>query len=69
LDREIIVSNDKERHGTHRITREKKTFAGIRIIRSIAEELTGLNYIDTNGDKDLQLDQKKDNYGNSWVSN
>ena len=43
-DRRIILSNDKERPGTHRITREGKTFAGIRIIRSVAEDLIGLTY-------------------------
>ena len=53
LDRRIILSNDKERPGTHRITREKATFVGIRIIRSIAEELTGLNYKNTDEDDDL----------------
>ena len=42
LDRGIILSNDKDRPGTHRITRDKATFVGIRIIRSIAEELIGL---------------------------
>jgi hypothetical protein len=54
LDRGIILSNDKERPGTHRITREKKSFAGIRIIRLIAEELTGLNCKNIDEEKDLR---------------
>jgi len=52
-DRGIIESNDKERSGTHRITRKKHTFVGVRIIRSIAEELLGLNCINIDEDNDL----------------
>jgi hypothetical protein len=57
LDHGIIVSNDKKRPGTHRIIREKNNFVGIRIIRSTAEELIGLNY-DNIDEDDLQLDEK-----------
>jgi putative DNA primase/helicase len=60
LDRGITESNDKERRGTHRITREKKTFAGVRIIRLIAEELIGFNYENIGEGNDLQLDEKSD---------
>ena len=69
LDHGIIVSNDKERPGTHRITRDKATFVGIRIIRSIAEELIGLNDIDTDEDNNLHNTKNEVNNGNYWVSN
>ena len=59
-DRGIILSNDKERPGTHRITREGKTFAGIRIIRSIAEELIGLTYDNLGEDNNLPQYEKLD---------
>lgn len=68
LDRGIIVSNDKERPGTHRITRDKATFVGIRIIRSKAEELIGLNYKDTNEDNNLHNTKNEVNNGNFWGS-
>jgi putative DNA primase/helicase len=63
LDHGIIKSNDKERPGTQRIRREGRTFAGIRIVRSIAEELIGLNSINIGEDNDLQVDEKSDQ---SW---
>ena len=65
LDHGIIVSNDKERPGTHRITRDKATFVGIRIIRSIAEELIGLKDIDDDEDNKLHNTKNKVNNGNS----
>ena len=68
FDRGIILSKDKERPGTHRITRDRKTFAGIRIKRSIAEKLTGLNYESIDEDKDLQVGKNKVNHVNDWVS-
>jgi uncharacterized protein (DUF927 family) len=63
LDRGIILSNDKQRPGTHRITRENNTFVGIRIIRSIAEELIGLNCNNIDEDDDFQIDEKSNQ---SW---
>jgi len=68
LDRGIIVSNDKQRPGTHRIARGKTTFVGVRIIRSIAEELIGLNDIDIDEDNNLQNTKNEVNNGNFWVS-
>ena len=68
LDRGIIESNDNERPGTHRITREKKTFVGIRIIRSIAEELIGLNNVGSDKDNNVHNMRNKVNNGNYWVS-
>jgi putative DNA primase/helicase len=68
LDHGIILSNDKDRPGTHRITREKTNFLGIRILRSIAEELIGLNDIDTDEDNNLHNKKNEVNNGNFWVS-
>ena len=63
FDRGIILSNDKERPGTHRMTREKNTFVGIRIKRAIAEELIGLNYDNFGENHDLQQNEKLDQSG------
>jgi hypothetical protein len=68
LDRGIIVSNDNERPGTHRITRDGKTFVGIRIIRSKAEELIGLNNVDTGEDNNVHNTRNKVDNGNYWIS-
>jgi uncharacterized protein (DUF927 family) len=68
LDRGIIVSNDKKRPDTNKITRDKKTFSGVRIIRSIAEELIGLNDIDTDEDNNLHNTKNEVNNGNFWGS-
>jgi putative DNA primase/helicase len=68
FDHGIIESNDKKRPGTHRITRDKATFVGIRIIRSVAEELIGLNDRDTDEDNNLHNTKNEVNNGNYWVS-
>ena len=50
------------------LTRDKKTFSGVRIIRSIAEELIGLNDIDTDEDNNLHNTKNEVNNGNDWIS-
>jgi uncharacterized protein (DUF927 family) len=67
LDRGIILSNDKDRPGTYRTTRDKATFVGVRIIRSKAEELIGLSYKDTDEDNNLHNTKNEVNNGNDWV--
>ena len=55
----ITLCNDPTRKGACRFTREKKTVAGVRINRAIAEELTGLYYDDTEiSDCQLPQDEK-----------
>jgi hypothetical protein len=56
----ITRTNDNKRPGTYRFTRFKKTIAGIRIERNIAEELTGLNYVDVpNKENEPKLSQEE----------